>query len=322
MNRFIVTGPLPPVAEGRLPEGRSWREPGPEPMARERLLEMAESCEGLLCFLTDRIDKELIGAAPKLRVVSQVAVGVDNIDLEACTKAGIAVGHTPDVLTETTADTAIALLLAAARRLPEGQALIRAGHWRKWSLDLLTGVDLHHTTVGIVGLGRIGAAIGRRLRAFECTLLYTGPNRKPDREAELDARFVGLPDLLATSDHVVLAASLKESTRGLIGRSQFEQMKPTASLVNIARGGLVDHDALAEALVSGVIGRAALDVTDPEPIDPDHPLVSMDNCLIVPHIGSASHRTREAMALFAVENLKLGLAGETLRACANPEVYR
>ena len=321
MNRFVVTGPLPTEAMEVLPAGPSWIEQGPEPMRRERLLEEAAHAEGLLCFLSDRIDTELLAASQSLRVVSQVAVGVDNIDLGACTAAGIAVGHTPDVLTDTTADTAVALLLAAVRRLPEGERLVRAGKWEKWSLDLLVGGDVHHSTIGIVGLGRIGTAIARRLRAFGCSILYTGPTRKPELEVELSAEHVDLDTLLARSDHVILAAPLRATTRHLIGAAQLRQMKPEATLVNIARGGLVDHEALAQALALGLIGRAALDVTDPEPIPADHPLVGMDNCLIIPHLGSASERTRTAMAVLAVENLRLGLEGARLKACANPEVY-
>ena len=290
-------------------------------MGRERLMEEVAEAEGLLCFLSDRIDRELVAAAPSLRVVSQVAVGVDNIDLGACTAAGISVGHTPDVLTDTTADTAVALLLAVVRRLPEGERLVRAGRWEKWSLDLLVGGDVHHSMVGIVGLGRIGTAIARRLRPFGCSILYTGPTRKPELEVELSAEYVDLGSLLARSDHVILAAPLRASTAHLIGPTELNQMKPGASLVNIAHGGLVDHDALAQALLAGPIGRAALDVTDPEPIPVDHPLVGMDNCLIIPHLGSASERTRTAMAVLAVENLRLGLEGARLKACANPEVY-
>ena len=321
MNRYVVTGPLPPEAVELLPTGPRWLEPGPEPMSRDILFQEVAGAAGLLCFLSDRIDAELVAAAPDLRVVSQVAVGVDNIDLHACTDAGIAVGHTPDVLTDTTADTAVALLLAVVRRLPEGERLVRAGRWEKWSLDLLVGGDVHHSTVGIVGLGRIGTAIARRLRAFSCSILYTGPTRKQELEEELAAEHLDLGSLLARSDHVILTAPLRPSTRHLIGSAELDQMKPGATLVNIARGGLVDHDALARALEQGVIGRAALDVTDPEPFPANHPLVGMDNCLIIPHLGSASERTRTAMAVLAVENLRLGLDGARLKACANAEVY-
>jgi lactate dehydrogenase-like 2-hydroxyacid dehydrogenase len=277
--------------------------------------------EGLLCSIPDRVDRGLLDTARHLRVISQLAVGLDNIDVAACTDRGIPVGHTPDVLTDTTADTAVALLLASVRRLPEGERLVRDGKWERWSSDLLLGADLHHSTVGIVGLGRIGSAIARRLQGFGCRLLYTGPSRKTTLEEVLGITYLSLPELLRRSDHVILAAPLQPGTRHLVGSKELALMKKTATLVNIARGPLVDTEALAAALSKGLIGRAALDVTDPEPIPPDHELVHMDNCLIVPHLGSASQETRNAMAQLAVDNLVAGLAGERLPACANPQVY-
>lgn len=316
---YVVTGPLP--GSIALPEGLYWQEPGPEPMDADRLREAVAGADGLLCFLPDRIDRSLLAAAPRLVVVSQVAVGVDNIDLETCTERGIPVGHTPDVLTDTTADTALALLLAAVRRLPEGERLVREGKWSKWSLDLLVGSDLHHSVVGIIGLGRIGSAIARRLSGFDCQVFYSGPSRKPDAETALGLTYLSFDDLLAVSDHVVLAAPLTSQTRRLISRRELRLMKPTATLVNIARGPLIDMDALAVALRDGIIARAALDVTDPEPIPVGHPLVRLENCLIVPHIGSASEATRMAMAELAISNLVAGLEGERLPACANPQVY-
>jgi lactate dehydrogenase-like 2-hydroxyacid dehydrogenase len=319
--RYVVTGELPEEARALYPSGPNFQFPGPDPADRTVLLNELSEAEGLLCMLVDEIDAGLLAAAPRLRVISQLAVGVDNIDVAACTARRIAVGHTPDVLTETTADTAMALLLASLRRIPEGQDLVRAGQWRQWSLDLLTGDDLHGSTVGIVGLGRIGVAIARRLSGFGVRLLYTGPRRKAALESEFRIGYRAMEDLLAESDHVILSASLNASTRRLIDEAALEAMKPGATLVNIARGGLVDHDALAKALSSGRIGRAALDVTDPEPIPVDHPLVSLPNCIVIPHLGSASVRTRLAMATRAVENLVAGLEGHPLRWCVNPEVY-
>ncbi|MGH8957947.1 MAG: 2-hydroxyacid dehydrogenase [Acidimicrobiia bacterium] len=319
--RYVVTGPLPDGIEERLPIGDHWLEPGPEPMDPAKLRAVIGETEGLLCSIPDRIDRRLLEAARHLRVISQLAVGLDNVDLAACTELRIPVGHTPGVLTETTADTAIALLLASVRRLSEGEKLVREGKWERWSSDLLLGADLHHSTVGIVGLGRIGSAIARRLQGFDCRLLYTGPSRKPIAEEMLGISYLPLPDLLRSADHVILSAPLNSRTQRLIGRGELELMKATATLVNIARGPLIDMEALAEALSTGVIARAALDVTAPEPIPPDHPLVRMDNCLIIPHLGSASHKTRNAMAQLAVDNLAAGLAGERLPACANPEVY-
>lgn len=272
-------------------------------------------------MLLDRVDDELLSRGERLKVVSQIAVGVDNIDVAACTARGIPVGHTPSVLTETTADTALALLLASLRRVPEGHDFVVAGEWRQWSLDLLVGEDLNGTVVGIIGLGRIGTAIARRLAGFGVRLLYTGPNRKPGLEAQLRIGYRTLDQLLGQADHVILSAPLNDSTRAIIDGRALSLMKPSATLVNVARGGLVDHLALAKALRSGVIARAALDVTDPEPIPAQHPLVSLPNCLIVPHLGSASTRTRLQMAQRAIENLAAGLEGRRLPWCVNPEVY-
>ncbi|MGH8927012.1 MAG: 2-hydroxyacid dehydrogenase [Acidimicrobiia bacterium] len=321
MVRFIVTAPLPDQVRTLLPSGDLVEFPGPDPAPRPALVEAMSGAEGLLCTLVDRVDHDLLSAAPLLRVVSQLAVGVDNIDVPACTRRAIPVGHTPDVLTDTTADTALAILLSVIRRLPEGQALVRAGEWERWSLDLLSGEDLHGSTVGIVGLGRIGAAIARRLTGFGVQMLYSAPRRKPSLEAHLRIGYRSLEGLLAESDHVILCAPLNASTRGIIDASALARMKPTATLINIARGPLVDHEALADALASGQLGRAGLDVTDPEPIPADHRLVSMPNCLIVPHIGSASTGTRIKMATRAIENLRAGLEGARLRWCVNPEVY-
>lgn len=321
MARYVVTGGLPEAARSLYPPGPAFEFLGPDPADRPSLLEELGEAEGLLCMLIDQVDEVLLDSAPRLRVVSQMAVGVDNIDVASCTARRIPVGHTPDVLTETTADTALALLLASLRRIPEGQDLVRAGHWRQWSLDLLTGEDLHGSTVGIIGLGRIGEAIARRLAGFGVRMLYSGPSRKASLESELKIGYREVGELLAESDHVILSASLNPSTRRLIDEAALNAMKSGATLVNIARGGLVDHDALASALASGRIGRAALDVTDPEPIPADHPLVSMPNCIVIPHIGSASVRTRLAMATRAVENLAAGLEGRPLQWCVNPEVY-
>jgi lactate dehydrogenase-like 2-hydroxyacid dehydrogenase len=321
MTEILVTGPLPSAAAARLDGSTAWFYPGPETMPASELAGRAAHATGLLCFLGDRIDRRLIANSPDLKVISQVAVGVDNIDLAAATGQGIPVGHTPDVLTDTTADTALALLLAVLRRLPEGWSLVREGRWKQWSLDLLIGGDLHHTTAGIVGLGRIGTAVGRRLQGFETALIYTGPSPKPEVAEPLGAQYLSLSDLLARSDHVILTAPLRDSTHHMIGAAELALMKPGSTLINVARGGLVDTIALVEALRSGPLGRAGLDVTDPEPLPPGHPLAELDNCLVIPHLGSASERTRLAMANLAIDNLLAGMAGERLFACANPEVY-
>jgi glyoxylate reductase len=284
-----------------------WRGEGPVP--REVLLDGVRDARGLLCMLTDRIDAGLLEQSPDLVVISQVAVGVDNIDLSACAERGIVVGHTPDVLTETVADSAFALLASIVRRLPEGEKEVRSGSWGPWRLFHLAGGDLHGTTLGIVGMGRIGRAIARRAAGFDMEVLYASPSPK-----EVAAEHVSLRRLLELSDHVVLSTRLDESTRHLISREQLSLMKPTAYLVNVARGPVVDTAALVEALAEGRIAGAALDVTDPEPLPPDHALLSLENCLVVPHIASASLRTRNAMVSLAVDNLLAGLSGRSLPA--------
>lgn len=290
---------------------------GEQPIPRDRLLEKVGEIDGLLCILSNRIDRKLLERAARLKVVSQMAVGLDNIDLPACTTHGIKVGHTPDVLTETTADTAWALLAASVRRLPEGQQAVKDGGWGSWDPRWLLGGDLQQTTLGIVGLGRIGTAVARRAQGFQMRVLYTGPNRKPDQERELGVQYCPLVKLLRQSDHVILAAPLTTHTRHLIDRETLGMMRNKATLVNVSRGGLVDQEALWEALTKNQIARAALDVTDPEPLPPDHPLLQLDNCLVIPHLGSASLRTRAAMARLAVDNLVQGLSGRAMTAPAN-----
>lgn len=283
--------------------------------------EMADA-DGVLTSLTDVVDSRLLDTCANLRAVSQVAVGVDNIDLAACTARGIPVGHTPDVLTETTADTAWALLAAAVRRVPEGRDHVMRGDWGPWRPDLLLGGDLHGTTLGVVGLGRIGSAVARRAAGFSMRVLYASRDRKPHLEADLKASFRSLGELLAEADHVVITVPLNDRTRSLIDGPALARMKPTATLVNVSRGPVVDTEALVDALSRHVIGGAALDVTDPEPLPAGHPLLACENCLVIPHLGSASHRTRAAMVALAVENLAAGLKGERMPSCANPEVYQ
>jgi lactate dehydrogenase-like 2-hydroxyacid dehydrogenase len=261
-------------------------------------------------MLSDRIDAELLDNVQGLRVISQMSVGVDNIDVDACKERGITVGHTPDVLTEATADTAFALMAAAVRRIPEGARIVKAGEWGPWDPWQFLSGDLHGATLGIVGMGRIGRAIARRARGFDMEILYTSrsPKEIPDSEP------VDLAGLLARSDIVVIAVALDEETRGMIGKAELNAMKETAYLVNVARGPIVDSDALVTALAEGRIGGAALDVTDPEPLPPDHPLVGFPNCLVVPHIGSATLPARRAMAALAVANLTAYLRGEPMPA--------
>lgn len=289
-------------------------------MPRQELLSRVAEAQGLYCMLTDRIDRELLDAGSQLRVISTMAVGVDNIDLAACTERGIPVGHTPGVLTEATADMAFGLLLAAARRIGEGFDHVRNDDWGEWEPELLLGADVYGSTIGIVGMGRIGAAVARRATGFGMSIVYTGPSSKPDVENELGAVRHDLSGLLAMSDHVVLTAALTPGTLHLIDRRALRLMKPTASLINVARGPLVDTSALVAALEQGTIGAAGLDVTDPEPLRGDHPLAHLPNCIITPHLGSASAPTRANMAELAALNVVLGLAGKPLEACANPAV--
>lgn len=314
-----------------LPEG--WLDPleghcqliiGP-PDANQLSPELEEylgEADGLYSLLTIRVDQNLLEQASRLRVVSNMAVGVDNIDLAACTRRKIPVGNTPGVLTEGTADLAFTLLLAAARRLPEASQDARSGRWTTWSPTGWLGADLHNATLGIVGMGKIGKAVAERARGFGLHLVYTDSNPQLETEKEFEATRLSLDDLLAQSDFVSLHVPLTAETRHLIESTALKKMKPSAILVNTSRGQVVDTDALTRALQNKEIQAAALDVTDPEPLPPDHPLYSLPNCLIAPHIGSATWNTRRNMALRACENLLAGLAGERLPYCANPEVYR
>lgn len=311
--RVYVTRILPKEAMDRINsfcDAETWREELPPP--REVLLEKVRDTEGLLCLLTDKVDAELLEQAPKLRVISTYAVGYDNIDLAAATRRGIIVGNTPDVLTETTADFTFALLLAAARRIVEGQKQVEAGQWKTWGPMTLLGQDVHRATLGIIGLGRIGTAVARRAKGFGMRLLYSGTSRKMEIENELEIRYVTLEQLLGESDFITIHANLTPDTYHLISKDQLGKMKKTSVLVNTARGAIVDTLALYGALRDGKIAYAALDVTDPEPLPISHPLLSLKNVIITPHIASASVATRTKMALMAVDNLIAGLKGERL----------
>jgi glyoxylate reductase len=315
--RVFVTRRLPGDALDRLAaehEVEVW--PEQLPPARDELIARAPELEGLLSLLTDPVDAGLIEAAPRLRAISNYAVGVDNVDLEAAGARGIPVGNTPDVLTDTTADLAVALMLGISRHLVEGDAYVRRGEWRTWQTGLLLGHDLHGSTVGIVGFGRIGRAVARRLEGFGCEILHTS---RAVREGAGSARTgairdqgVPLEELLDRSDFVTLHSPLTPETRGLIGDEALARMKPTAYLVNTARGPIVDSGALGRALHAGRIAGAALDVTDPEPLPGDHPLLGAPSLLVLPHLGSATEATRARMADMAVDNLLAGLAGEPM----------
>jgi len=299
-----------------------WEDELPPP--RDILMKKVQDIEGLLCLLTDKIDGELLDAAPKLKVVSNMAVGFDNIVVPEATKRGVLVGNTPGVLTETTADFAFALLMSAARQVVASDNYTRQGKWKTWGPMILLGHDIHHATLGIVGCGRIGIEMAKRARGFDMKILYYDMiRRKPEEEKEYGLEFVpNLHDLLSRSDFVTVHVALTEQTRHIISTAEFKAMKPTAILVNAARGPVVDPDALYQAVKSKQIFGAALDVTEPEPINMDNPLLTVDNVIIAPHIASASFATRTLMANMAAANLLAGLKGEMPPNCVNPEVLK
>lgn len=299
---------------------RIWRDDRPPP--RKELLEQAAASDGLVCLLTDRIDAALFSQAPRLAVVSNMATGYDNVDVDAATDHNVLVTRTPGVLSETTAEFAIALLFAAARRVAEGDRMVRGGRWTAWGPNVLLGCDIAGATLGIIGLGGIGEAVARRARALEMRVIYYSRTRKKDCERDLGVRYVTLSTLLERSDFVSLHAPLTEETRHMIGKRELEAMKPHSVLINTARGPLVDQAALYRALRDRRIGAAALDVTDPEPIARDDPLITLDNVLITPHIASASVATRSKMAMLAAENVVQALSGHLPKHVVNREVTR
>jgi len=314
--RVFLTRQLPPDGMQRILESCAatvW--PNRLPPSREDLLQAVGGCIGLVTLLSDRIDGDVFDAAgPALRVISNFAVGVNNIDLVEAKRRGIAVGNTPDVLTDATADIAIALLLAAARNLKAASDEVCEGRWKTWEPTGWLGCDLVDRTIGIVGMGRIGFAVAKRLAGgWGMKVLYTSRSDKHAAGLQSCQR-VGLDELLTNSDFVSLHVDLNDQTRGLIGRRELALMKPTAVLVNTARGGVIDQDALADALANNRIFAAGLDVTDPEPLDHRHPLMSLPNCIILPHIASATTDARNAMAEICADNLIAGIHGQPLRA--------
>lgn len=297
-----------------------WPEDGPPPP--EELRRRAANVQGLVTTILDRVDRSLLETCPQLKVVSQMAVGVDNIDVRALTDRGIPLGYTPGVLSKATADLAFALLLAAARRVAETDRWVRQGDWKlafhpMWWL----GADVGGATMGIVGLGQIGLEMAKRARGFDMRVLYNTRSRKTDVEREHGLEYADMATLLRESDFISLHVPLTPETRGLIGAKELAAMKPTAILVNTARGPVVDSKALYQALKQGSIAAAGLDVTDPEPIPADDPLLSLDNVVITPHVGSSSIGSRQAMGMLAARNLIAGLNGQPLVHCFNPEAY-
>lgn len=324
LPKVFVTRRLPDAGLDFLQNRASieiWTKRQPPPY--EVLQEKIPHIDGLLCLLTDRIDKNLIELGTSLKVISQMAVGYDNIDVAAATARSIPIGNTPGVLTDATADLTWALLMSAARKIVEAERFVREGRWQTWEPMLLLGADVAGATLGIVGFGRIGQAVARRAKGFDMRVLYWNRHRcEVALERELGVEYVSFEQLLEESDFVSIHAALSQETYYLFDRPQLDRMKPSAILINTARGAIVNPEALYDALKTGKIAGAALDVTEPEPILPDSPLLSLSNLIIVPHIGSASIKTRSQMALMAAQNLMAGLQGERLPNCVNPEVYK
>jgi glyoxylate reductase len=324
-TRIAVTRKLPPLGERMLDnlhqsgtyEVKRWQDDLPPDAAA--LAELLSGADGAITLLTETLDGALLDRHPDLKVISNLAVGHDNIDVAAATERGIAVCNTPGVLTDATADLAFALLMATARRLPEAQQYVRNNHWKTWSPTLLLGQELTGATVGVVGFGRIGREFARRATGFRMRILAF--DLFPDQAAadELGASFVSLDELLQESDFVSLHCTLTPETQQLIGARELGLMKKSAILINAARGPVVDTDALVAALRTGEIWAAGLDVTDPEPIAADHPLAGLPNCLVVPHIASGTTATRNAMAKIAIENCVAVLEGREPVACVNWE---
>jgi glyoxylate reductase len=319
--KIYVTRQLPQAALSLLNgcgEVRVW---GPdEVIPRAVLLREVREVAALLCMVTERIDEELLTHAPELKIVANMAVGYDNVDVPALTRRGIVLTNTPGVLTETTADLVFTLILGIARRVGEAERIVRQGRWRSWSPFSFLGRDVHHATLGILGLGRIGLEVAKRAKGFDMRVLYTSRSRRREAEEQLGCVPVDLPTLLRESDFLTVLVPLTPDTRRMLSTAQFALMKPTAFLVNAARGAIVDQRALYAALRDGLIAGAALDVTDPEPIPRDDPLLSLENCLILPHIGSASIATRTRMATLAAENLAAFLSGNRPPTPVNPQV--
>jgi glyoxylate reductase len=308
------------VLENAISDLRVW--PDELPPSPDELAELLHGCDGALTLLTDTIDGPVLDREPQLKVVSNFAVGYDNVNVPDATERGVAVCNTPDTLTETTADFAFALLMASARRIVEGMDYVRAGKWQTWGPKLLLGRDLYGSTLGIVGFGRIGREIAKRAGGFDMNILAYDAYQDEDAAKDLGVTYKPLDDLLRESDFVTLHVALTDETTGMIAGREFGLMKPEAILINAARGPVVDTDALVTALQNGEIGGAALDVTDPEPLPAEHPLASLPNAIVVPHIASATVATRDRMAVMAAENLVAVLKGETPQAIVNPEVLK
>ena len=320
--RVLATRPLFPAAQRILNAGcevEYWTQP--ERISKEELFRRVSDKEGLVCLLTEKVDEELLRAAPKLRIAANVAVGFDNIDVPACTKRGVVATNTPGVLDETTADFAWTLLMAVARRIGEGEQLARSGNWKGWDLDQLVGTDVWGKTLGLVGFGRIGRAVARRAAGFQMKVIYTDAIRAPlDVEKELKAEYRDFNGVLTEADFVSVHVPLLADTRGLFDGAKFSRMKPTAFLINTSRGPVVDEAALVHALDSGKIAGAALDVYENEPFI--HAGLKRPNVVLAPHIASASLETRTKMASIAAENVVKLFKGQRPPNMLNPEVLK
>ncbi|ELU16240.1 hypothetical protein CAPTEDRAFT_171654 [Capitella teleta] len=317
MPSVYITRRVPPrglsLLQQRQMQISQWDSDAPVP--QDELMKGVVGKDALFCLLTDKIDKNVIQAAgPQLKVIGTMSVGYEHIDLAECKSRGIIVGYTPDVLTDATAELTVALLLATSRRIVEGAAAVKSGEWSTWAPLWMCGPGLHGATVGVVGLGRIGMATARRLRPFGIQrLIYTGRSEKAEAK-EVDAEFVSFEALLQQSDFVIATCPLNEQTKGLFNMKTFSQMKRSAIFINSSRGGVVDQDDLYTALNTRLIGAAGLDVTVPEPLPPSHPLLSLANCVVLPHIGSANNETRNTMSALTAQNIIAAVDGKALPA--------
>ncbi|RFB15096.1 D-glycerate dehydrogenase [Bacillus sp. HNG] len=305
--------PLMDIAEVHM-----WNEEE-KAVPREVLLEEVKKADALLTMLSEKIDKELLDAAPKLKVIANLAVGFDNIDVEYANQKGIAVCNTPDVLTDTTADLTFALLLATARRIVEAAEFVKNGEWKSWSPLLLAGHDVHHKTIGIVGMGKIGEAVAKRATGFEMDILYHNRSRNVMAEERIGCSYATFDEVIENSDFIVCLTPLTEETRGLFNQESFKKMKKSAVFINVSRGPVVDEEALYQALVDGEIAAAGLDVFAKEPVDACHPLLTLPNVVALPHIGSSSTETRVAMMVLCCKNIELVLSNKQPKTLVNKE---
>jgi glyoxylate reductase len=317
VTRSYPEGSTQPLYDAAL-DVHQW--PDEQPMSRSRLLQEVSGVQGILAAITERVDQELLDAAPSLEVVAEYGVGYDNIDVPACTRRGVVVCNTPGVLAETTADLTWALILGASRRVGEGIEFVKQGRWQAWSPNVILGRDVHHRTLGVVGLGAIGWQVARRALGFDMRVVYVSTRPHPELEALAPVTRVDLDTLLRESDFVSIHVALTPHTRHLFSTVQFNAMKKTAYLINVARGAVVDQQALFEACRDGAIAGAAIDVTDPEPMRANDPLLTLPNVVVVPHIGSSTIGTRIRMGTLASENIVAVLTGARPPTPVNPEV--